>query len=189
MRLGGLEHNDRPRVFLLSTTHGAETHALAAAMATMGVYRNEPVIEHLTRQGTRLQEMMQEVARRHGLVEHVKVVGHPSCLLYTTLGPDLALSQAFRTLFLQETIKRGVLMPSLVVSYAHGEAEIDRTIEAIDGALGVYRRALDGGVELLLDQPGVEEGKNGTYGLMGRAGYEGKRQEIEGYGLERFILG
>ena len=39
------------------------------------------------------------------------------------------------------------------------------------------------------DQPGVEEGKNGTYGLMGRAGYEGKKQEIEEYGLERFILG
>ena len=38
MRLGGLDH-DRPRVFLLSTTHGAETHALAAAIATMQVYR------------------------------------------------------------------------------------------------------------------------------------------------------
>ena len=35
MRLGGLDHTDEPRVFLLSTTHGAETHALAAAIATM----------------------------------------------------------------------------------------------------------------------------------------------------------
>jgi glutamate-1-semialdehyde 2,1-aminomutase len=34
MRLGGLDH-DQPRVFLLSTTHGAETHALAAALATV----------------------------------------------------------------------------------------------------------------------------------------------------------
>ena len=34
MELGGLYH-DRERVFLLSTTHGAETHALAAAIATM----------------------------------------------------------------------------------------------------------------------------------------------------------
>ena len=30
MRLGGLDHHDRPRVFLLSTTHGAETHTMAA---------------------------------------------------------------------------------------------------------------------------------------------------------------
>jgi glucose-6-phosphate isomerase len=38
------------------------------------------------------------------------------------------------------------------------------------------------------DQPGVEEGKNGTYGLMGRSGYETKRQEIEDYGKEKYIL-
>ncbi len=37
MRLGGLDH-DQPRVFLLSTTHGAETHALAAAISVMHTY-------------------------------------------------------------------------------------------------------------------------------------------------------
>ena len=51
MRLGGLDHHDRPRVFLLSTTHGAETHALAAAIATMQVYQREGVIEHLVPAG------------------------------------------------------------------------------------------------------------------------------------------
>ncbi len=30
-----------------------------------------------------------------------------------------------------------------------------------------------------LDQPGVEEGKNFTYGLLGRGGYEAKRKEFE----------
>ena len=30
-----------------------------------------------------------------------------------------------------------------------------------------------------LDQPGVEEGKNFTYGILGRAGYEEKKQEFE----------
>jgi hypothetical protein len=44
MRLGGVDH-DRERVFLLSTTHGAETHGLAAAIATMNVYKTEPVID------------------------------------------------------------------------------------------------------------------------------------------------
>ena len=29
------------------------------------------------------------------------------------------------------------------------------------------------------DQPGVELGKNFTYGLMGRRGYEAKRKEVE----------
>ena len=38
------------------------------------------------------------------------------------------------------------------------------------------------------DQPGVEEGKNGTYALMGRKGYETRKQEIEEYGKTRHIL-
>lgn len=41
-------------------------------------------------------------------------------------------------------------MPSLVVSYSHTDDDIDRTVDAIDGALSVYRRALDDGVEKYL---------------------------------------
>jgi glutamate-1-semialdehyde 2,1-aminomutase len=150
MRLGGLEHHDRPRVFLLSTTHGAETHALAAAIATMQVYQREGVIEHLYRQGTRLRQQAEDVIRRHGLTEYVQILGKACCLSYATLDQDRRPSQAFRTLFLQETIRRGVLMPSLVVSYSHTDADLDLTVAAIDGALGIYRRALDEGVERYL---------------------------------------
>jgi glutamate-1-semialdehyde 2,1-aminomutase len=150
MRLGGLDHVDRPRVFLLSTTHGAETHALAAAIATMQIYQSEPVIEHLERQGERLRSLAEEVIRHHKLEAHVRMVGRSSCLLYTTLDLEGRSSQAMRTLFLQETIRRGVLMPSLVVSYSHTEEDIDRTVAALSGALGVYRQALDGGVERFL---------------------------------------
>lgn len=39
------------------------------------------------------------------------------------------------------------------------------------------------------DQPGVEEGKNGTYALMGRKGYEEQKQDIEVYGEMRYCLG
>ena len=150
MRLGGLDHYDRPRVFLLSTTHGAETHALAAAIATMQVYEREGVIEQLYRQGIRLRQQAEEVIRRHGLTEYVRILGRPCCLSYATLDQDGQPSQAFRTLFLQETIRRGVLIPSLVVSYAHHDDDIDLTIAAIDEALAVYRRALDDGVERYL---------------------------------------
>jgi glutamate-1-semialdehyde 2,1-aminomutase len=150
MRLGGLDHVDRPRVFLLSTTHGAETHALAAAVATMQVYEREGVIEHLYRQGTRLKREAEEAISRRGLTDFVKIVGLPCCLAYATLDQDGQPSQAFRSLFLQETIRRGVLMPSLVVSYAHTDEDIDLTVAAIDAALEVYRQALDAGIERFL---------------------------------------
>lgn len=38
------------------------------------------------------------------------------------------------------------------------------------------------------DQPGVEEGKNGTYALMGRKGYETRKKEIEEYGNIKYLL-
>jgi glutamate-1-semialdehyde 2,1-aminomutase len=154
MRLGGLDHVDRPRVFLLSTTHGAETHALAAAAETMRVYRDEPVIDHLYAMGRLLRDGIEEAVARHGLKAHVQVVGRPSCLAYTSLDAELRPSQAFRSLLLQETIRRGVLAPSLVVSYSHRPSDIAQTVEAFDGALGVYARALgEGAAKHLFGRP------------------------------------
>ena len=153
MELGGIRHR-RDRVFLLSTTHGGETHALAAAIASMRVYRSEPVVDHLQRQGARLAAGFEALAKAHGVADRVQVFGRPCNLAFATLGPSGAPCQAFRALFLQELIARGILAPSLVISYSHGDAEVDRTLEALDGALGIYRRALDaGGVDRFLDGP------------------------------------
>ena len=150
MRLGGLDHTDKPRVFLLSTTHGAETHGLAAAIATMQTYQNEPVIEQIYSRGETLRKQIENVVATHGLQDYIGVHGRPCCLLYSTLDQDRRPSQAFRSLFLQETIRRGVIMPSLVLNYSHSEADIARTVDAIDGALQVYRRALEDGAEKYL---------------------------------------
>jgi glutamate-1-semialdehyde 2,1-aminomutase len=147
MERGGIEQTLLPRVFLLSTTHGAETHSLAAAIATMHVYRQEPVIEHLTRQGNVLRHAIGQLVLAHGLQNFFGVGGHPCCLTYSTLDTERRPSQAFRSLFLQETIRRGLLAPSLVVSYTHEDEDIERTIDAFDGALGVYKLALENGVE------------------------------------------
>jgi glutamate-1-semialdehyde 2,1-aminomutase len=150
MQLGGIEQVDADRVFLLSTTHGAETHALAAAVSVMEVYRDEPVIEHLDSLGNRMRKQLEQVISTRGLSKHFKLAGRACCLLYSTLDADGVPSQAFRSLFLQETVKRGILAPSLVVSYAHSDHDVSRTVEAIDGALEVYAAALDLGVERFL---------------------------------------
>ncbi len=83
-------------------------------------------------------------------------MGKPCNLVHVTRDADGVPSQAFRALFLQELIRHGVLAPSFVVSFSHGEDEIDRTIDAVDGALRVYRRALEDGVERYLCGPPVK---------------------------------
>jgi glutamate-1-semialdehyde 2,1-aminomutase len=47
---------------------------------------------------------------------------------------------------MNELIRHGILAPSFVVSAAHSDTDIDVTIEAVDAALAVYRRALDHGI-------------------------------------------
>jgi glutamate-1-semialdehyde 2,1-aminomutase len=152
MRLGSRQR-EQDDVFLLSTTHGAETPAMAAAIKTMEIYRAEPVVAHLHTQGERLAKGVRAAARRHGVDLHVEMKGRACNLVYVTRGPDGRPSQLYRCLFLQEMIARGVMAPSFVVSYSHSEADIDRTIEAADGALEVYARALEDGVERYLVGP------------------------------------
>jgi len=145
MELGGIQHA-RERVFLLSTTHGAQTHELAAALATMRFYRDHPVVETLYARGARLRAGVDQVSAAHGLSAHVGVVSRDCNLLFFTRDGQGRPSQEFRTLFMQELVRHGVMAPSFVVSWSHSEDDIDRTIEAVDAACRVYRRALDSDV-------------------------------------------
>jgi len=149
MRLGGIDH-DQNRVFLLSTTHGAETHALAAAIETLRTYRDREVVEFLWAQGERLSTGINQVVARRGLVGKLQLLGRPCNLVYRTNDAAGKPSQALRTLFLQELIRGGVLAPSFVVSFSHSDEDIDRTIEVVDCALSVYARALEDGVQRYL---------------------------------------
>lgn len=150
MRLGGLDH-DRERVFLLSTTHGAETHALAASLETIRVYRDEDVVGFLWKQGERLRSQVNRSIAENHLEGFFELIGRPCNLVFATCDQDRKRSQFFRALFMQELIRRGILAPSFVVSYSHSDADIDRTAEAVYEAHGIYRKALDEGVEKYLE--------------------------------------
>lgn len=149
MELGGLTHK-RERVFLLSTTQGAESHALAATLATISVYRKEKVIDHLWEAGEKLKQGVGGIIAELKLDDHFQLLGKPCNLVYATRDQEKLPSQPFRTLFLQETIKRGLLMPSMVVSFSHGEKEIEQTIQGVGEALAIYRKALDEGIDKYL---------------------------------------
>jgi glutamate-1-semialdehyde 2,1-aminomutase len=149
MEQGGLTHQ-KERVFLLSTTQGAENHALAATLATLEVYRKENVIGRLWDSGEKLRQGIGAIVAELKLGDYFQLLGKPCNLVYGTRDADQLPSQPFRTLFLQETIKRGLLMPSLVVSFSHGDKEIEQTIQGVGEALVVYRKALDEGVDKYL---------------------------------------
>ncbi|MFF5711401.1 glutamate-1-semialdehyde 2,1-aminomutase [Streptomyces sp. NPDC012756] len=144
MERGGLRHSD-DRVFLLSTTHGAETHSLAAAMAVQATYTEEGITAQLHALGERLAAGVRAAATATGVGDHVVVRGRPSNLVFATLDENGQPSQEYRTLFLHRLLAGGVLAPSFVVSSALTEEDIDRTVEAVSEACAVYRKALDAG--------------------------------------------
>ncbi len=143
MERGGIHHGD-DRVFFLSTTNGPERSALAAVVATVAFYRHHDVIGSLHRTGQALMDGMTVSANRHGIGDFVQVQSDFACRPVLTFRdharePWLAL----RTLFLQETMARGVFMPWVCPSYRLGKAELDLTIEVVDAAYSICARAIE----------------------------------------------
>lgn len=153
MELGSIELEGRERVFLLSTTHGAEMCGLGAFVATMSFMQQHNVVEHLWDYGRKLTAMMQRQADAHGIGHSFKVGGIPCSPYYLTLDASGANSLGLRTLFSQEMIRNGVLMPWIALSYRHADEELADTERAIEQSFLTYRRALEEGVEKYLRGP------------------------------------
>jgi glutamate-1-semialdehyde 2,1-aminomutase len=149
MRLGGFVE-DRDRVFLLSQTFGGEPWSLAAILATIKVYEHEDVTHQLHCIGAKLRSGFEAAVAAEGLGDHVQLSGRDCNLTYITRDTSGERSQEFRTIFLQELIRRGVLAPSFVVSFSHEQSALDRTFAALAGALPVYRRGLEEGPAAVL---------------------------------------
>ncbi|MBB5922512.1 glutamate-1-semialdehyde 2,1-aminomutase [Actinoalloteichus hoggarensis] len=149
MELGGLA-TDEHRVFLLSTTHGAETVSLAAFRAVAAAYRRDDPVGVMERQGAALAAGVNRAAAELGVADFVAAVGRPSCLVFTTRDASGLPSQSFRTLFLQELLRNGVLGQSFVISAAHTDDDVAATVEAVARALDVYRKGLESGLDGLL---------------------------------------
>ena len=146
MERGGLTTTTE-KVFLMSTTHGGETHALAAAIETMNEVREKDVPAVLAEKGRLLANLIDDAARAEGVSEHFHTAGHPANLTYVTKDSAGQRSQPFRTLFLQESVRRGLIAPNLVVGYSHEESDLRAAADRIADLLPIYRRALKDGVE------------------------------------------
>lgn len=150
MRLGGFVE-DRDRVFLLSQTGAAQPWALAALLAVIDVYQTDGIADRLHRIGADLRRRVDAVVAEAGMSDHFRVRGRDCNLIFATLDAEGRPSQALRTLTLQTFLEHGVLAPSFVVSAAHDDAALDQTAEAVRALMPRYRRALEDGVETVLE--------------------------------------
>lgn len=146
MQLGSIEFAGSERVFLLSTTHGAEMSPLGAFVETYKILKEENIVDYLWDYGRRLVGGINQIAKDLGIEKHFVATGvecQPYILTFDEKGES---SLAFRTLFLQEMLKHNVLFPCIAMSYAHKQKELDYTLEAVAKSLEVYKKALQNGV-------------------------------------------
>lgn len=156
MELGAIDKPGQERLFLLSTTHGAEMSGLSAFLATMDFLEKHKVINQLWQYGADLCAAINTAAARAGIAKHFFAAGPAVSPYYAATTSDGAPWFELRTLFAQEMIKQGVLMPWLAISYRHGEAEMTKTTEALSEALGVCARGVSEGIEKYLIGPAIK---------------------------------
>lgn len=150
MELGSIEFEGRERLFLLSTTHGAEMSGLGAFVETVKYLKKNNVVDHLWNYGKKLIEMMNDTAKKYGIEKNFVAGGIECSPYYLTFDKEGQNSLGLRTLFSQEMIKNGVLIPWIALSYAHGDKELELTRKALEKTFEVYQKAVSEGYEKYL---------------------------------------
>ena len=156
MEVGSIDKPGNERTFLLSTTHGGEMSSLGAFVETVKIYEEQNVCKHLWEFGAQLRDGLNGIAKNLEINHVFYTEGPAICLNYQTKDSDGNISLDYRTLFNQEMIKQGVLMPWISVSQSHGEEELRLTFDAAQKALCVYKDALENGVHNYLEGPSVK---------------------------------
>jgi glutamate-1-semialdehyde 2,1-aminomutase len=156
MELGAINRPGQERLFLLSTTHGAEMSGLSAYLATMDFLERNKVIDHLWHYGQQLVDAINTEAAQQGIGRHFLAAGPAANAYYATVNDAGAPWFELRTLFSQEMIKQGVLMPWMAVSYRHDDQALSKTKQGLAHALGVCARAVREGVDKYLVGPAIK---------------------------------
>jgi glutamate-1-semialdehyde 2,1-aminomutase len=156
MQQGSIEFEGQERVFLLSSTHGAEMASLGAFVATADFMQESNTIEYLWDYGSKLISMMNRKAHEHGISSSFKVGGIACSPYYETLDSDGKNSLELRTLFSQEMITNGVLMPWISLAYRHTDEHFTFTERALDATFEIYKKAIDEGIEKYLIGPSIK---------------------------------
>ena len=145
---------------ITTVTYGGECLSLAAMVATLREYREQPVHEHIWAQGQRLMDGLQALGEKHGVPFGCTGLAPMSMPDFSY--PERAQNAEVWSLFLQETAKRGVLIRRgglLFITYMHRPEDIDQTLAAADEALAIVAEAVKAGdVGERLEVTGVREG-------------------------------
>lgn len=131
-------------------------NGLAAFLKTTEVMLRDQTIEHLWSYGRKFISGFNKLSKKHNLQEYVYADGIECSPYYITKDIDKNICLSFRTLFQQEMVRNGVLIPWVALSQSHDEVILERTLSALDYTLSIYGKALEFGVNEYLEGPAIK---------------------------------
>jgi glutamate-1-semialdehyde 2,1-aminomutase/spore coat polysaccharide biosynthesis protein SpsF len=113
-----------------SFTFAGEVASMAAAMKVLDILEQTDALARIESNGRTLQDAVNAMAKEAGLGQRIRAVGRPQWSALKFFDQNGADSPLLRNLFLQETVKRGVLfLASHNVTAAHETTAIHQTLE------------------------------------------------------------
>ena len=144
MELGAI-NTEGAGAFFFCQRPWAEMSGLGAFIETVKIL-NEGKLYHIYGNMEKLVQGANALIHNHGLDKFVKFSGPAPCP-NVIFHPNTDVNPVeLRTLFLQELVKMGVLMPWVSISYSHTEDDLKHTLEAMSVALEACRRGVDTGI-------------------------------------------
>ena len=157
MKLGSIEKKGDERVFLISSTFGAEMSSLAAFLATMKFINKNKVISKNWSYGKKLKQIFNQEAKKLNIKNFIYMAGINCSPYFVCKDKFGKVSLKFRTLFMQEMLKSRVLFTNyLSISYSHKVKELLITKKAIQKSMLIYKKALMNGVDKYLVGPSIK---------------------------------
>ena len=141
----------------ISSMYWDDNSTLAAGLACVRKVIRDDVPRRLDDTGQHFRDAWQTLADKHGI--HATLKGHPCLTSIAFQADDPQVLRQVNTLYCQELIRRGVFgSTAFAASLGHGPQEMDRVVQACDGALAVLAEALSRGdlaayLEADLQQP------------------------------------
>lgn len=143
MDLGGIYHK-KEKVFLISTTHGAETTSLAASLAAIKFMQEKKVSDCLWKMGSKLKKGLLSKINKYNLERYIKVLGYEPNLCLDFKDDTGSSSFILKTIFLERVTRLGMLFQGyFAISYSHGVREVEKTIKICEEAFKIYKKAVD----------------------------------------------
>ena len=146
MDLGGISNKGEKKVFLISTTHGGETHAIRAGLKTIEEFKNKNVIKHNHKIGNLIIDKTQEIINRMRLEDFIEITPCPWMIVFSFKNKNQDICNGHRTYFLQEMINENILFQGIFVPcLSHSDKEVTFFINAFEKVVRKYKAILDSG--------------------------------------------